>query len=406
MLRRAAISPLLASVAWIFMTDAIDAQESVLDRALRAHPGLQQVLANAEEHRLQIALGLIETDPEGRSVLRQETFRTGEEYFYPASTVKLFAAVAAAQKLTALRTETPYAIDLDTPMMVHPLFEDDELEFDDPDNLDTGSITVCQEIREVFLVSDNQAYNHLYELVGQDGLDESLRAAGLDSPRVVQRLSEFRTPEEHRQLPQITFIGRDFKYTLPQRTTEPLPPAEAVDRITVGRGYYDGGELIAKPMDFSTKNYFPLVDLQRGLCMLVRPDIDCGGPGFELEAAAREVMKEAMSIYPRQSKNPRYDRQEYPDNYVKDFLPGLERVIPRKRLEIFNKTGQAYGFTTENSWIVDTETGKNFFLAATIYTNENGILNDDEYEYDEVALPFMADLAEAIARALWKTPES
>ena len=31
-----------------------------------------------------------------------------------------------------------------------------------------------------------------------------------------------------------------------------------------------------------------------------------------------------------------------------------------------------------------------FFLAATIYTNSDGVLNDDAYDYDEVALPFFA----------------
>ena len=135
--------------------------------------------------------------------------------------------------------------------------------------------------------------------------------------------------------------------------------------------------------------------------MLVRPDVDCGGPGFGLDDESREEMMEAMSIYPRKSSNPKYDREEYPDHYVKDLLPGLERVIPKKRLEIYNKTGQAYGFTTENAWVVDTLTGSHFFLAATIYTNENGILNDDDYEYEEIALPFMADLGEAVARTVW-----
>jgi hypothetical protein len=272
---------------------------------------------------------------------------------------------------------------------------------DDPDNLDTGSITVRQEIREIFLVSDNQAYNYLYEMVGQDGLARSLAAAGLDRPRIVHRLSEFRTPEEHRQLPQIVFVNKSFKHTLPQRTTDPLSAAEPVDRILVGSGYYSGDELIEEPMDFSTKNYFPLVDLQRGLCKLVRPDVDCGGPAFELSDEDRRIMLEAMSQYPRQSKNPVYDPMEYPDEYAKPLLPGLERVLPKKKITIFNKTGQAYGFSTENAWVVNNETGDGFFLAATLYTNADGVLNDDEWEYEEVALPFMADLGEAVARQRW-----
>jgi hypothetical protein len=136
--------------------------------------------------------------------------------------------------------------------------------------------------------------------------------------------------------------------------------------------------------------------------MLVRPDVDCGGAGFEVESADREVMLESMSQYPRESTNPVYDPEEYPDAYVKDLLPGLERVIPKERLRIYNKTGQAYGFSIENAWVVDTETGRGFFLAATLYTNKDGILNDDEYEYEEIALPFLADLGEAVARKLWQ----
>ena len=75
-----------------------------------------------------------------------------------------------------------------------------------------------------------------------------------------------------------------------------------------------------------------------------------------------------------------------------------------ERLEIYNTIGQAYGFTTENAWVVDRPTGRSFFLAATLYTNRDGVLNDDRYEYQEIALPFLADLGEAVARRLWGAP--
>jgi hypothetical protein len=377
-------------------------EDELLVSILDTHEGLAEVVDNAAEYRLQVVLGLVEEGPDGTPILRQHAFRAGAEYFYPASTVKLFAAVAAAQKVAELRETTGLAIDLDTPLVYHPQFEDGEVEAEDPDNVESGKITVRGQIRKIFLVSDNQAYNYLYELVGQDGLAESLRGAGLDAPRVVHRLSEFRSAEENLQSPRIDFLGEDFAHSLPTRTAEPLPPAAPIDRSLVGKGYYSGEELIEEPMDFTLKNYFPLVDLQRGLCMVVRPDVDCGGPGFELEETDREMMLEAMSQYPRESTNPVYDPEEYPDTYVKDLLPGLERVVPREKLRIYNKTGQAYGFSTENAWVVNTETGEGFFLAATLYTNADGILNDDEYEYDEIARPFFADLGEAVARALWE----
>ena len=378
------------------------AKDDLVVSILDSHEGLTEVVDRAADFRLQVVLGLVEEDSDGTSVLRQHGFRSGAEYFYPASTVKLFAAVAAAQKLAELREATELAIDLDTPLVYHPQFEDGEMESRDEESVEGGKITVRQQIREIFLVSDNQAFNYLYELVGQDGLAESMRRAGLESPRIVHRLSEVRTAEENLQSPRIDFVGEDFTYTLPERTAKALPAADPVDRIFVGEGYMSGNELIDEPMNFSPKNHFPLADLQRGLCMLVRPDVDCGGSGFELENVDREVMLESMSQYPRESVNPIYDAEEYPDTYVKDLLPGLERVIPKERLRIYNKTGQAYGFSTENAWVVNSETGQGFFLAATLYTNEDGILNDDEYEYEEIALPFMADLGEAVARKLWQ----
>jgi len=380
------------------------AEDDFVVSILESNEGLTEVGDHAADYRLQVVVGLVEEGPSGNPVLRQHEFRAGAEYFYPASTVKMFAAIAAAQRLAELREVTGQPIDLDTPLVYHPQFEDGEMESVDEDNVEGGEITARQQIRKIFLVSDNQAFNYLYELVGQDGLAESMRRAGLESPRIVHRLSEFRTAEENLQSPRIDLLGEDFSYTLPERTAEPLAPAVPAQRILVGEGYFSGDERIDEPMDFTPKNHFPLVDLQRGLCMLVRPDVDCGGPGFELDDTDRQVMLEAMSQYPRESTNPVYDPEEYPDTYVKDLLPGLERVIPKERLRICNKTGQAYGFSTENAWVVDTETGQGFYLAATIYTNADGILNDDEYEYEEIALPFLADLGEAVARKLWAQP--
>ena len=76
------------------------------------------------------------------------------------------------------------------------------------------------------------------------------------------------------------------------------------------------------------------------------------------------------------------------------------KVVPLERLWIYNKIGQAYGFETENAWVVDRESGRGFFVAATLYVNEDGILNDDQYEYATVAAPFSAALGEALAREL------
>jgi len=51
-------------------------------------------------------------------------------------------------------------------------------------------------------------------------------------------------------------------------------------------------------------------------------------------------------------------------------------------IRIFNKVGQAYGFMTDCSYVVDTLNKVEFFLSCSMYLNADGILNDGIYEYD------------------------
>ena len=107
-----------------------------------------------------------------------------------------------------------------------------------------------------------------------------------------------------------------------------------------------------------------------------------------------------MGEYPRESRNPVYDPAKFPDDYVKFVLPGLARVIPPAHLRIYSKVGCAYGNSVENTWIEDTRTGRGFALAAVVYTNPDGVMNDDEYAYETLAWPFLAAVAEVVARAV------
>ena len=67
-----------------------------------------------------------------------------------------------------------------------------------------------------------------------------------------------------------------------------------------------------------------------------------------------------------------------------------------KNIRIFNKVGDAYGFLLDNAYIVDFANGVEFMLTTVIYCNEDGIFNDDKYDYDTVGFPFMANLGDVI----------
>ena len=51
-----------------------------------------------------------------------------------------------------------------------------------------------------------------------------------------------------------------------------------------------------------------------------------------------------------------------------------------------------------NAYVVEKETGRAFFLVAAVYANPNDVENSDDYAYDTIGLPALADVGEAFAR--------
>lgn len=72
-----------------------------------------------------------------------------------------------------------------------------------------------------------------------------------------------------------------------------------------------------------------------------------------------------------------------------------KKDIP-EHIEIYNKVGYAYGYLTDFAYIKDTQNNIEFILSATIHVNQNGIFNDDNYEYDTIGIPFLAELGRRI----------
>src|SRR5690606_26554658 len=84
----------------------------------------------------------------------------------------------------------------------------------------------------------------------------------------------------------------------------------------------------------------------------------------------------------------------------KPMVNGLLEVLPAKRIRYVNKSGRAYGFHLENAYVEDRESGSAFFVTAVIYANPDGVLNDDDYAYEEMSQPFFTALGTGLARAL------
>lgn len=368
-----------------------------LAKLLRADERTAPFVAKAKEHRVQVLLAEPRVAADGTITLARSHFGDAERYFYPASSIKLCGAIAALLKLDDSNRQNGTSLGLDSPWLIEPRFAGDRRIEADESNLATGKLTVRHALKKLFLVSDNQAYNHCIELLGQDGLNEAMWRAGFSSTRLWHRLSETRTLRENQQTRR-TRVGETWFEA--REAGVALDNSMYRDR-QLGVGYFAGGKRVDGPMSFDRKNAIRLADLQDVLVEVVRPEIDTGKRGFpELGVAQRRFLVETLGQFPRESDNPRYDPKTHPDHACKFILPGVRKVIPAEHARVYDKLGRAYGFSTENAYVEDERTGRGFFLAIVIYTNPNGLLNDNRYAYEKLADPFLEAVGELVARAV------
>lgn len=355
------------------------------------------VLARAKEHRLQILLGEPFVAVDGRVRLRQSALGDARQYFYPASSIKLGAAVAALLELQRLAAAgTPF--DLDAEWTIQRAFAGDAA-------MEEVALPIRRDLRRLFLVSDNAAFNHCYECVGPHGLNRALWDAGFASARIWHRLSEPHPLAENRRTRALTLRQGERVHALAARDENDRFDGfdnSAFAELTVGTAHLADGARVDAPMSFAQKNAIALADLQALLAAVVRPEIDTGRRGFpELGVGARAFCVQALGELPRESADPVYPEREYPDAICKFVLPGVRRVVPAASLRVYDKIGRAYGFSIENAYVEDRRSGSGFFVAAVLYTNPDGVVGDDRYGYAEIADPFFADLGEALARAVF-----
>lgn len=365
-----------------------------MDELLHSQPErFATVLQDPGKYRVQIIYTQIDRDAENRPTFTSYTYGVDpNRYYYPASTVKLPTALLALEKINVLAIP---GLTRDTTMLTEVASDWQTPALTDPSS-PTGLPSVGHYIRKILLVSDNDAFNRLYEFIGQKALNESLHDKGYLNTRIFHRLEVARNAEENAKTNPVTFVDGDKVLYAQAAQISDINYAHD-EPILMGRAEIVDGERLDRPKDFSGNNVFPLQDLHDVVQALMFPQYVDEQRRFKLTEDDYQFVYRSMSAYPGESGIAEYsDPEQYPDGYVKFFMYGGSAATIPDNIRIFNKPGDAYGFLTDCAYIVDFDNGIEFLLAASIFTNDNQTFNDDTYEYDEVGLPFMRDLGLAI----------
>jgi hypothetical protein len=368
--------------------------DDALEKLIRtkASANLLRVLDNPDTFHYQLIYTRIDRDARNRPVFtNQYVHVNADDYFNPASTVKLPLALLALEKLNGLRSK---GIDRNTTMLTDSSYAHQSAVTTDT-SAANGLPSIAQYIKKIFLVSDNDAYNRLYEFLGQQYINESLSKKGFANTRITRRFVPM-TEEENRHTNAIRFVdGSSLLLLQPPQVSE--FKFDFSKKVLVGNAYYDRNEqLVQSPMDFTTHNKLALTDLQQMLQAALFPASLPLPKRFNISAEDYKFLRRYMSMLPFESRFPNYDTTEFFNSYTKFFLYRAGKTPPQKNTRIFNKAGWSYGFLTEAAYIVDFETRTEFMLTASIYVNSDGVLNDDKYDYETIGYPFFAEIGRII----------
>jgi beta-lactamase class A len=360
-----------------------------LENILKKYPEyFDSILQNKKDWNVQIIYTQVNRTSDNLPQLKNFYFNVNpDRYFYPASTVKLPTAILALQKLNELKNK---GIDRNTTMITEAGYSGQTPVYNDPTTAD-GRPTIANYIKKIFLVSDNDAMNRLYEFLGQQYLNDQLHKKGYTEAQILHRLQIALTEDENRHTNPIKFLDANNN-VLYQQPLVFNQTKYSVRKDSLGQGYYKGDQLINSPMNFSAKNRISLESLHNILRSIIFPNTVLPAQRFNLTRDDYQFLYQYMSQFPPETNYPPYDSSHFQDAYGKFLLYGARKGDLPKNIRIFNKIGDAYGHMLDVAYVADFDKNIEFFLSAEIYCNKDDILNDDMYDYETIGYPFMKNL--------------
>jgi len=390
MLRLSTFFLLLSLQASAQKTDTV-----LLKNLLQSKPELfGKILNHPTKNEVQILYTQIDRDEHNMPHFRSYSFNLNpKRYFYPASTVKLPTLIFALEKANQLKI---------TGIKEASMITDSAFAGQTKVSVDTstknGLPSISNYIKKILLVSDNDAFNRLYEFVGREEINQKLKKYGLNQTRIIGRLAVGDAGESTKHTNPIEFYTGKRSIYKQAAQFDPNDYPMQLENMLQGKGYLDNHDkLVNEPFDFREKNVYTIPNQQEVLKRLLFPEVYPSSVQFQLKKEDYNLIYKYMGMFPTESIHPKYSSPSYWPTFCKFLFYGSEKDASlNPNIRIFNKIGDSYGYNIDNAYIVDFKNKVEFMLTAVVQSNEDGIYNDNKYEYETVCLPFLKNLGQVI----------
>ncbi|MBS1921421.1 MAG: serine hydrolase [Bacteroidetes bacterium] len=207
------------------------------------------VLKNNDALRVQIIYTQIDRGKNGKPKFTDYFYNVDtNSYFYPASTVKLPIALLALQKLNDLNIP---GLDRNTTMITEANYNGQSQVYNDPTTAD-GRPTIAHYIKKIFLASDNDAFNRLYEFLGQEYINNTLHQMGYKDAQILHRLEISLSEDENRHTNPVLFYDAHGK-VIYQKPAEFSKMIYAPRNTKLGNGYLSNNKIIMNHLIFQKR---------------------------------------------------------------------------------------------------------------------------------------------------------
>ena len=358
--------------------------------SLRKNDFLKEIIKEKEDYEIQILLTKIDQYNSKVDFQEYKYQLDDNKYFYPASTIKLPIVVLTLKKINELRSKGS-EITLKSKITLN--YKDDYSEL-----VIRDSITSFQNlIADVFLVSDNSASNILIDFIGYNYFNHEMENAGFDKTYLNHKFN----PDPYvNSTWQISDLYNNIISSI-NDNQKIIKADEKTNGLEKGERRYFKGEILDESLNFSEKNRSSITDMHNLIKYIFYPEIFDSTITFNLNVEDYDFLRYWMSRFTYEDIGEKFIEDEnFFETYNKFFIHGDEQSVSNEQIRVYNKIGQAYGTSIDNGLIKNYQDNVEFILTATIYTNKNKVINDNLYEYDDLAVPFLAKLSRAIYNEL------
>ena len=361
-----------------------------IELVLKSDPYLKEIIKDKEDYEIQVMLTKINHDNTKIDFQNYQYQHDENQYFYPASTIKLPIVVLTLKKINELRSKGS-DITLKSKIILNNVDNYSNFKLQD-------SITSFQNlIADIFLVSDNSASNILIDFIGYNYFNDEMQNAGFDKTYLNHKFN----PDPYvNSTWQISDLDNNMISSI-NDNQKIIKADDKTNGLDKGESRYFNGEILDESLNFSEKNRFSITDMHNLIKYIFYPEIFDMANTFNLNVEDYDFIRYWMSRFTYEDIGEKFIGDEkFFETYNKFFIHGDEQSVSNEQIRVYNKIGQAYGTSIDNGLIKNYQNNVEFILTSTIYTNKNKVINDNLYEYDDIAEPFLAKLSRAIYKEL------